>query len=98
MSISDLHPVIHAPKRLAVMAILSHSTDTDFSFLREYLDVTDSDLSKQMSILQRAGYVNILKAGRSRGASTTYSITHAGKRAYNSHLTALHAITGMSSP
>ena len=56
LRLSDLDPVIHAPKRLAVMAILDNST----SGLRvppPLLDVSDSDLSKQMSALERAGYV-----------------------------------------
>lgn len=90
--LADLDPIIHAPKRLAVMAILDASTSTDFPFLRRYLDVTDSDLSKQMTALESAGYVTVSKFGRGRGGSTTYRITSAGRSAYRRHLAALQSL------
>jgi DNA-binding MarR family transcriptional regulator len=90
---ADLDQVIHAPKRLAVMAILDSSTSTDFVFLRRYLDVADSDLSKQMSALEHVGYVAVTKSGRGRGGSTTYRITDRGRAAYRRHIGALKALT-----
>jgi DNA-binding MarR family transcriptional regulator len=90
--IEDLDPVIHAPKRLAAMAVLSTATSVTFPFLREHLQVSDSDLSKQMATLEKAGYVTVAKAGRGRGATTTYKITRAGRTAYGRHRAALAAI------
>jgi DNA-binding MarR family transcriptional regulator len=78
----SLDPVIHPPKRLAAMALLAHAQDADFRFLRDHLELSDSDLSKQMAELARAGYVDISKHGRGPGATTTYRITRAGRRAY----------------
>lgn len=92
LGLADLDPVIHAPKRLAAMAILATTSSTDFSFLRDHLDVSDSDLSKQMAALERAGYVTVTKTGRGRGGSTAYRITGDGRRAYRRHLAALRAI------
>jgi DNA-binding MarR family transcriptional regulator len=91
--INDLDPIIHAPKRLAAMAILASSTGTDFGFLRTYLDISDSDLSKQMATLEKAGYVTVTKTGRGRGAATTFRITKDGRAAYQRHVNALRAIT-----
>jgi len=93
LRVTDLDPVIHAPKRLAVMAVLDNSITTDFSFLRSYLDVTDSDLSKQMSALERVGYVAITKTGRGRGGITAYRITDDGRTAYRRHLATIKPIT-----
>jgi DNA-binding MarR family transcriptional regulator len=90
-----LDPVIHAPKRLAAMALLANAMDADFAFVREHLQVSDSDLSKQMAELAKAGYVEIRKHGRGPGASTTYRITRAGRRAYLAHRAALQAILAM---
>jgi DNA-binding transcriptional ArsR family regulator len=87
--IEDLDPVIHAPKRLAAMAVLSSATSASFGFLKEALGVSDSDLSKQMATLERAGYVTVAKAGRGRGATTTFKITRAGRAAYGRHRAAL---------
>jgi DNA-binding transcriptional ArsR family regulator len=92
VSIADLDPIIHAPKRLAVMALLAHSDACDFAFVRSHVGISDSDLSKQMSALEKAGYVKITKTGRGRGASTWYRITPAGKTAYTHHVKTLTAI------
>ena len=90
----DLDPVIHAPKRLAAMAVLVGADSADFGFLREHLGVSDSDLSKQMAALEAAGYIAIRKHGRGRGASTTYRATKAGRDAYARHRAALRSLLG----
>ena len=94
MSLDRLDPVIHAPKRLAAMAVLAHATSTDFAFLREHLGISDSDLSKQMTALEKAGYVTVTKSSRGRGGVTTYRITRAGATAYRRHVQALRDIVG----
>ena len=96
MSLPELDPVIHAPKRLAVMAVLTHSSSTDFGFLREHLGVSDSDLSKQMAALERAGYVAVTKSSRGRGGVTSYRATRAGTAAYHRHVQALRDIVGLT--
>ena len=95
MSLPELDPVIHAPKRLAVMAVLTHSSTTDFGFLREHLGVSDSDLSKQMAALDKAGYVAVTKSSRGRGGVTTYRATRKGAAAYQRHVRALRDIVGL---
>lgn len=90
--IGDLDPVIHAPKRLAAMAVLASASTATFAFLREHLEVSDSDLSKQMTTLEKAGYVATSKSGRGRGATTTFRITRTGRAAYERHRGALAAI------
>jgi DNA-binding transcriptional ArsR family regulator len=93
VSLDALDPVIHAPKRLAAMAVLANSTTTSFGFLRDHLGVSDSDLSKQMSALERAGYVKVSKT-RGPGGVTSFQITKVGAGAYERHLAALRAIVG----
>ncbi len=96
--IEDLDPVIHVPKRLAAMAVLANATVVSFRFLREHLQLSDSDLSKQMSTLEAAGYVSAAKEGHGRGGSTTFRITRAGQQAYEKHCTALRALIDGSGP
>lgn len=91
MTLADLDPVIHAPKRLSIMSMLVHSSSTDFPFLKEHLGVSDSDLSKQMSALQQAGYVDVTRS-RGRGSTTTYRVTRSGRAAFRRHVAALQAI------
>ena len=91
-ALDGLDPILNAPKRLAIMAVLARSTSSDFGFLRDHLGVSDSDLSKQASALEAAGYVAITKSGRGRGSVTAYKATQAGRRAYRRHRATLHTL------
>lgn len=90
--LDGLDQTLTAPKRLAAMALLTHAYTADFTVLREHLGISESDLSKQMSALVAAGYVNASKSGRGRGSATTYAATKEGRRAYARHRAALEAI------
>ncbi|MET8308588.1 MULTISPECIES: transcriptional regulator [unclassified Micromonospora] len=92
--IDGLDPIIHVPKRLAAMAVLANASSVSFRFLKDHLQISESDLSKQMSTLEAAGYVSSTKTGRGRGGSTTYRIAPAGQRAYEQHCAALRALIG----
>jgi DNA-binding MarR family transcriptional regulator len=96
--IGGLDPVIHVPKRLAAMAILASAPSASFRFLRDQLEISDSDLSKQMSTLEEAAYVTSAKDGRGRGASTTYCMTKEGRRAYQAHCAALRRLIDAGQP
>ncbi|QWC86781.1 transcriptional regulator [Nocardioidaceae bacterium] len=74
------------------MAVLIGTDSSDFGFLREHLGISDSDLSKQMSALEAAGYVAVTKRGRGRGATTTFRATRLGRDAYARHRSALRAL------
>lgn len=89
---TGLDLTIHAPKRLAAMAVLAHARYADFKFLRNHLQISDSDLSKQMSALVEAGYVAVSKRGRGRGSVTTFSITNTGRAAFEAHRQALERL------
>ena len=93
-ALEGLDPVLNAPKRLAIMAVLSRSTSSDFSFLRAHLGVSDSDLSKQAAALEASGYVTVSKTGRGRGAVTAYKATKGGRRAYEQHCATLRRLLG----
>ncbi len=92
MTVAEYDAVIHAPKRLAATAILAASDWAEFAFLRERLDVSDSDLSKQMKLLQDAGYVKVNKRGRGRGSSTWYRLTRNGRQAFEAHVAYLQSL------
>lgn len=83
--LDGLDPTLNQPKRLAAIAMIASSTSCDFAFLRDQLQLGDSDLSKHMTALHHAGYVSVHKTGRGRGSATTYAITAAGRDAYKRH-------------
>lgn len=96
MSISDLDPVIHAPKRLGAMAVLAGTEWVEFGFLRDHLVVRDADLSKQMAALTEAGYVTSRKSRVGRGGKTWFMVTKEGRNAFEAHVAALQAVVDQS--
>lgn len=89
---SELDPLIHAPKRLRLMAILSTFDHATFALLRDRLELTDPDLSKQLKALQDAGYVRTSKTGRGPGSETWVTMTRGGMKAYRGHVAALREV------
>ncbi|MGI9609777.1 MAG: transcriptional regulator [Acidimicrobiia bacterium] len=92
MSLADLDALIHAPKRLAAMALLANSEAVEFAFLRDHLEVKDADLSKQMKALVEAGYVSTRKSKVGRGGKRWFRITAEGRTAFDQHVSALRSI------
>ena len=89
---AELDPIIHAPNRLQICALLATSAELDFQLIREQLDVSDSVLSKQLKNLEDAHYIETVKRmhfGRSR---TWVSLTKVGRAAFESHVSALRDI------
>lgn len=90
----QLDPIIHAPKRLQVMAMLYVTKTLEFAFLQSQLGVSASVLSKHMAILVDAGYVRVSKRGHGRSGSTSYAMTKAGECAYRGYRQALSELLG----
>ena len=98
MSLDELDAVLSSPKRLAAMALVANSSTVEFRFIKEHLGLSDSDLSKQMSALQDAGYLKASKTARGRGGATWYKVTAKGLRAFEHHLAVLNALASDSAP
>jgi DNA-binding MarR family transcriptional regulator len=94
MSPAEFNPLIHAPNRLQICALLASAASFEFALIKEQLGVSDSVLSKHIKSLEDAGYVNHEKRlvnGRQR---TWLSLSQTGRKAFNNHVLALKAIVG----
>ena len=95
---SGLNEVIHAPNRLRICAFLSTVEQAEFGTLRDMLGVADSVASKQLKILEDAGYVKLTKpTGRGR-VRTWVALTARGREAYAAHVAALKALIAAEQP
>ena len=56
--------LIHAPLRLQICAMLSPVRCLEFSEIRDSLEVSDSVLSKHLSALADAGYLEVSRVRR----------------------------------
>lgn len=87
-----LDEVIHAPVRFSIMATLSAVERAEFSFVRDTVEISDSVLSKQVAVLEQAGYVHVTKGYVGKRPRTWLSLTAEGRRAWAAHLAALSEI------
>ncbi|EXG81003.1 winged helix-turn-helix domain-containing protein [Cryptosporangium arvum] len=88
--------LIHAPTRLGIVAQLAAADWVVFKFLRDSLNLSDSALSKQLTTLNEAGYVEIHKALAGKRPRTTVRLTPAGRAAFEGHVAALEDIVARS--
>jgi DNA-binding HxlR family transcriptional regulator len=89
-----LDEIIHSPVRLSVVAILAAAGETDFRFLRNTVQVSDSLLSKHLSTLEAAGYLKVVKGYVGKRPSTWYSLTDLGWQQFSQYKEALGLILG----
>ena len=78
--------------RLGIMSVLMVNDNVEFSTLKEMLDITDGNLASHISALEKIEYVNVTKQFIGKKPNTTYSVTKAGKKAFNEHLDALEQL------
>ncbi|HZG92968.1 MAG TPA: transcriptional regulator, partial [Pseudonocardia sp.] len=89
-----LGEVVHQPVRFSILAALSAATEAEFGFVRDTVQVTDSTLSKQVAVLEQAGFVQVKKGYVGKRPRTWLRITPAGRSAFSDHLETLRQIAG----
>ena len=89
MEFKDLDPLLHNELRLKVMAALDSLDDADFVYLKDLTKSTAGNLSVQISKLEEAGYIRVVRSGLGRGSHTVCRITPSGSRALLSYQKAL---------
>ncbi|GAA1873105.1 winged helix-turn-helix domain-containing protein [Asanoa iriomotensis] len=90
----DLDDLLTNPIRLSVVAGLVGVEQAEFALVRDAVEITDAALSKQVAILEQAGYLSVHKGRVGRRPRTWLELTDAGREAYATHLRALRAIAG----
>ncbi len=96
MNTAGFDELIHAPTRLDIVSLLAAAQWADFKFIRDELGLSDSALSKQLSILELAGYVEIRKTFVGKRTRTSASLSKAGRRAFDKHVVALQRMLNRS--
>jgi len=81
--------VIHAPTRPAIVSLLAATRWAEFKFIRDHAGLSDSALSKQLTILEDAGYVTIRKALVGKFPRTSVSLSKRGQVAFKGRVSAL---------
>ena len=76
------------------MACLAPVVEAEFSFVRDTVELTAPTLSKQVTVLEEAGYLTVRKGSVGRRPRTWLALTPAGRHALTTYLDVLKAIAG----
>lgn len=85
---------LHQPVRFSVVATLAAAEEAEFGFVRDAVQVSDSVLSKQVAVLEAAGYVAARKGYVGKRPRTWLRLTPEGRTAWADHLAVLREIAG----
>ncbi|MFD8145359.1 winged helix-turn-helix domain-containing protein [Streptomyces sp. NPDC059708] len=88
----DFDEFLHVPARLSVVALLAPADWVDFGFVRDTVGTSDSALSKQVTALTDAGYVEVRKTRSRTGRLMHLRLTPQGRQAFQRHAAALERI------
>ena len=78
-------PLIHQSSRLSIVAVLAGAESVDFTYLLNATGLTKGTLSKHLSKLRDAGYIEIEKGFKDNFPHTTAKLTPAGKKAFEDY-------------
>jgi DNA-binding MarR family transcriptional regulator len=95
--LDDFDDTIHAPRRLAICAFLAAVDSAEFATLKSALEISDSSLSKQLSMLADAGYIRtekLVSGGRGR---LWVALTPTGRSAFTAHVRRLRELLDLGS-
>jgi len=92
--LSDLDPLVHSQARLLVMTYLYVVEKMDYVYLQRVTDLSWGNLSKHLSKLEEAGYIETEKTFIDKKPNTTVWLTDEGRSAYASYKEKIQSVLG----
>ena len=90
--IAKLNKTYENKVRLGIMSVLNGNQSIDFLELKKVLDVTDGNLSSNISVLEELGYLEVIKGFVGKKSRTILQVTKEGKQSFQDHLAALEEL------
>jgi DNA-binding MarR family transcriptional regulator len=90
--IPDFDRLIHEKTRLSIVSALAVNASLTFNELKAILRTTDGNVSVHARKLEDASYINVKKSFEGRMPRTEYSLTSAGRRAFEKYLSHMEAL------
>lgn len=88
----ELDQALLDPTRLSIASLLAATNWAEFGYVRDSVRVSDSALSKQVSALDKLGYVEVDKGYVGKRPRTWLALSGTGRKALSGHVAALRAI------
>lgn len=83
--LTKLDRLVHNPGRQAILAVLVGCEWADFTYLERATALNKGTLSKHLSVLEEAGYIEILKQFKGKLPNTRARLTPAGRKAFKNY-------------
>ena len=88
-----LERLIHEKARLSILASLaSHAHGLLFNDLKALCSLTDGNLSRQLQVLQEAGFVEVWKGFKNKRPQTLCRLTPDGRKRFVEYITTLENV------
>ena len=88
-----LERLIHERARLSILSSLaSHAQGLLFNDLKALCSLTDGNLSRQLQVLQEAGFVEVWKGFKNKRPQTLCRLTADGRRRFIEYINALENV------
>ena len=88
-----LERVIHERARLSILSSLAaHSNGLVFNDLKSLCALTDGNLSRQIQLLQEAGFVEVWKGTKNNRPQTLCRLTEDGKKRFLEYIAELEQV------
>ena len=89
----EIDRVLHEKTRLGILtSLLAHRDGLVFGQLRELCSLTDGNLSRHLTTLQGAGFVEIWKGFKGKRPQTLVRLTTEGRKRFLEYLSLLESI------
>lgn len=88
----ELDQALLDPTRLSIVSLLAATHWAEFGYVRESVRLSDSALSKQVSSLEKLGYVEVDKGYVGKRPRTWLNLSRAGREVLTGHIAALQRI------
>ncbi|GAB2822828.1 transcriptional regulator [Actinoallomurus bryophytorum] len=86
---NGLDDVVHQRVRLGILTIAQEAVRVEFGFLRATLDLTAGNLSQHLTVLEKAGLVEIEKGYAGKRGRTWIHLTADGRKALDDEIAQL---------
>jgi DNA-binding MarR family transcriptional regulator len=83
--LADIDPLIHAPARLMVLTYLYVVDSIDFVYLKRVTELSWGNLSRHLSKLEEAGYIELEKSFQDKKPHTMIRLTEQGREAFRAY-------------
>lgn len=98
-SFEKLERVIHERARLSILSSLAaHAEGLVFNDIKRFCKLTDGNLSRQLTVLEQEGMVEIWKGQRNGRPCTLVRMTESGRKRFMEYISVLERVIQQTAP